>query len=96
MQLFEMGADGNGSFTSTNTTLTTSVQTATLAYPSRHIMLNCIGSSTVYFTLDGSTPTSSSFNLSGGQLLPLVGLPAITSVKFLGSAASGSLSILAW
>ena len=96
MQLYEAGADGNVAFTSVSTAISGSVQTVTLAYPSRHIVISSVGTTTLFVTLDGSTPTSANFQVTGGQALSMDGLPAITIVKLLGSVGSGSLSILAW
>jgi hypothetical protein len=98
MQLFELGADGNVAFTSTNVAITGSIQTITLNYPSRHIVINNIGTTNLFITLDGTNPTTASFEIIGGQSLAMDGLPAvgINSLKVLGSAAAGTVAVLAW
>lgn len=96
MQLFEQGADGNVTWTNTTITVGTSVVTQSMGN-ARHIaVLNNNSSNTLYFTLDGSTPASSSFNLPPSNSISLSGLPAIATLKLLSSGAGSSVSILGW
>lgn len=97
MQLNELGSDWRG-FTNISVALSGSVQTITVNAPFRHLVINNIGSSIIYFTLDGTTPTTANFQISGGQSFSIDGLPAIGvgNLKILGSAASGTAAILAW
>jgi len=97
MQLFESGADGNVTWISKKGTVGTSPVVTETMSNARHIVLyNIHASNTIYFTLDGTTPTSSSFNLLAGASISMDGLPATASLKLLGSGSGTTYSLLGW
>jgi hypothetical protein len=95
MQLFEQGADGNVTWTNKAITVGASVVTQAMGN-ARHIVLYNSGSTNIYFTLDGTTPTSSNFLLAATASISMDGLPATANLKLLSSAAGGSVSVLGW
>lgn len=97
MQMFEQSADQNVLYTNTTVAYTAAVQTLNFAWPARHIIINNSGTSTLAFTLDGSTPAlATSANFPGGAIISMDGLPASRTLKYIASAASGSINVFAW
>lgn len=96
MQLFEQGSDGNVTWTNTVLTVGTTPVVTQAMNNARHIVISNISANAIYFTLDGSTPSSASFTLNAGQAISMDGLPATANLKLLASGASSSVAVIGW
>lgn len=96
MQLFEQGADRVITWVNQQSSVGTGTTTVNMQN-ARHIVIsNTHASNALFFTLDGSTPTSSNFHINAGQSLSMDGLPAIDTLKLVASGASTPVQILGW